>query len=73
MTEHYEAGGYASGYGVQVEAGIEGTSVTTADGTTTSDWDVSGDVSGGVTEFASALASADNVEASVDDMFSDLG
>ena len=52
VTEHYEAGGYASGYGVQVEAGVEGTSVTTADGTTTSDWDVSGDVSGGVTEFA---------------------
>ena len=72
-TEQYEAGGYASGYGVQVEAGVEGTSVTTPTGRRPATGTSAATCRAGSPSSQRALASADNVEASVDDMFSDLG
>jgi len=45
VAERFEGEAYASGYGFQVEAGVEHTSITDANGTT-STWDVSGDLSG---------------------------
>jgi hypothetical protein len=81
VVEQFEAEAYASGYGVKVDAGVEYASVSTPEGSASS-WDVSGDLSSAPvgaapveppTEFESAIAAADDVEVSVDEMFSDLG
>ena len=115
VAEKFDADGYASGFGLHVDAGVSHTSITTPDGTV-SDWDLTGDLAGldspdgpavaqnamtaevtpstgtagtdswsdsspsasaaepePAPRFEQAIAAADTVEASVDDMFSDLG
>ena len=101
VAERFEAGGFAEGYGVRVDAGVEHTSVTTPT-SSVSTWDTSVDLSAAgsspsadasaprrptadaaatsepapdptATEFDRSIAAADDVEASVDEMFGEWG
>ncbi len=97
VAERFEAGAFAEGYGVRVDAGVEHTSVTTPT-SSVSTWDTSVDLSAAgsstssdasapattdaaaepapdstATEFDQSIAAADDVEASVDEMFGELG
>jgi hypothetical protein len=102
VAERFEAGAFAEGYGVRVDAGVEHTSVTTPTGSV-STWDTSVDLSKAgsspsadasapaaaaaadsaatsepapdptATDFDRSIAAADDVEASVDEMFGEWG